>query len=57
MDKLSCQVLTVDDVGLEGAVDLLWHFFVEEGVFRRLFIREVPYVPCLPGEGRDLFRP
>jgi len=31
MDKLSCQVLTVDDVGLEGAIDLLSRFFNRRG--------------------------
>ena len=70
MDKLSCQVLTVGNVGLESAIDLLSRFFAEEGVSgdrsviaadtRRMIADSfhwLGYIPRLPGEGRDLFRP
>jgi hypothetical protein len=63
-------VLTVDDVGLEGAIDLLSRFFAEEGFSgdRSVIAANtgrmiadpfnwLGYVPRLPDEGRDLFRP
>ena len=70
MAKLSCRVLTVDNVGLEVPLICGRVFFAEEGFSgdRSVIAANtgrmiadpfhwLGYVPRLPDEGRDLFRP
>jgi hypothetical protein len=56
MDKLSCQVLTVGDVGIEGAIDLLSRFFCRREFFRKPFDHrdEDPPHDCCPFHWVDL---